>query len=235
MKHVKLFEQFIGEAVNPSAYVKAGKLGYNDQFLGRQSLSKTLSLDLGLNPKHEYGGGDWLGFDHVTLYATGGKKAGNILGDALTGKYTYDELKAAAADFLGIKESVVNEAKNPNPQMFADMFSETMADIEGSGKELSNENLLYMLERAWKVVAEQNNLRERGNALWSAFWDNKIKTDQKFMGKDLGQDAERFGNAAYGETAYHYDGMIECFGHVITELGLLNPAQWKKVKKSLEA
>ena len=111
MKHIKLFEQFISEAVNPAAYVKAGKLGYNDQFLGRQSLSKTLSMDLGLNPKHEFGGGDWLGFDHVTLYAAGGKKSGTILDDALTGKYTYDELKDAAADFLGIKESVVSEAK----------------------------------------------------------------------------------------------------------------------------
>jgi len=107
MKHIKLFEQFIGEAVNPAAYVKAGKLGYNDQFLGRQSLSKTLALDLGLNPKNEFTG-PWLGFDHVSLYATG-KKGGTILADALSGKYTYDELKAAAADFLGIKESVVKE------------------------------------------------------------------------------------------------------------------------------
>jgi hypothetical protein len=102
----------VNEAVNASAFIKAGKLGYNDQFLGRRSLSKTLSMDLGLNPKHEFGGGDWLGFDHVSLYASGGKKTGTILGDALSGKYTYDELKAAAADFLGIKESV-NEAVNP--------------------------------------------------------------------------------------------------------------------------
>ena len=135
-------------------------------------------------------------------------------------------------------ETFVNEAKNPNPVMFADMFSETMADIEGEvdyEQDLSNENLLYMLESAFRVVAEQNNLRERGNALFLAFMREKIKTDQKFMGKDLGQEAERFGNAAYGETAYHYDGMIECFGHVITEFGLLKPAQWKKVKKRLES
>lgn len=100
------FIETITEAANPSAYIKAGKLGYNDQFLGRQSLSKTLSLELGLNPKHEFGGGDWLGFDHTSLYATGGKKTGTILDDALSGKYTYDELKAAAADFLGVKESI---------------------------------------------------------------------------------------------------------------------------------
>jgi hypothetical protein len=106
-------ESIVTEAVNASAFVKAGKLGYNDQFLGRKSLSKTLSMDLGLNPKHEFGGGDWLGFDHIALYARGGKKTGTILADALSGKYTYDELKAAAADFLGVKESVeTNEELN---------------------------------------------------------------------------------------------------------------------------
>lgn len=112
MKHIKLYEEFtseLNEAVNASGYIKAGKLGYNDQFLGRRSLSYTLATDLGLNPKDEFSG-PWLGFDHVSLYAIG-KNGGTILDDALTGKYTYDELKKAAADFMGIKESVVNEAK----------------------------------------------------------------------------------------------------------------------------
>ena len=93
----------IEEAVNASGYIKAGKLGYNDQFLAKRSLSWTLSVDLGLKASDEFVG-PWLGFDHVSLYAIG-KKGGTILDDALTGKYTYDELKAAAADFLGIKES----------------------------------------------------------------------------------------------------------------------------------
>jgi len=132
-------------------------------------------------------------------------------------------------------ESFVNEAKNPNPVMFADMFAETMADIEESGQELSNENLLYMLERAFKVVAEQNNLRERGSALEWAFIREKIKTDTQYMGKDLYQDANIFGEAAYAETAFHYDGMVECFVYVLKEFGLLKPSQWKKVKKRLEA
>jgi len=92
--------------VNENKYAKAGKLGYNDQFLNkRRSLSKTLAVDLGLNPKHEFGGGDWLGFDHISLYATGGEKRGTILADALSGKYTYDDLKSAAAEFLGMNES----------------------------------------------------------------------------------------------------------------------------------
>ena len=103
MKHIKLYEEFaseVNEAVNASGYIKAGKLGYNDQFLGRRSLSYTLATDLGLDPKNEFTG-PWLGFDHVSLYATG-KKGGTILDDALTDKYTYDELKAAAAEFLGL-------------------------------------------------------------------------------------------------------------------------------------
>ena len=109
MKYTQTFESFVNvstetvnEAVNASGYIKAGKLGYNDQFLGRRSLSYTLSTDLGLNPKNEFGGGDWLGFDHVALYAAGGKNTGTILDDALDGKYTYDELKASASEFLGL-------------------------------------------------------------------------------------------------------------------------------------
>ena len=123
------------EVVNENKYASAGKLGYNDQFLDRRkSLSKTLSLDLGLNPKHEFGGGDWLGFDYVSLYATGGKKAGTIISDALTGKYTYDELKAAAAEFLGIKESKEIEEDNMDkaePKALAEMLAEL---YEGSCK-----------------------------------------------------------------------------------------------------
>ena len=104
----------VEEAVNASGYIKAGKLGYNDQFLGRQSLSKTLSLDLGFNKKHQFGGGNWIGFDHVSMYASG-SKGGTILDDALAGKYTYDELKAAAADWFGVKESEETEEVNENP------------------------------------------------------------------------------------------------------------------------
>ena len=99
------------------AYQRRRELGYNDQFHGDESLSYTLSLDLGMDPKNEFGGGDWLGFDHVSLYVNGGKKEGTILDDALTGKYTYDELKSAAAEFLGIKESV-NEAEVKSDEEF---------------------------------------------------------------------------------------------------------------------
>jgi hypothetical protein len=88
--------------VNASGYIELGKLGPNDQFLGRRSLSYTLSTDLGFDPKNEFGGGDWLGFDGVALYASGGKKEGTILYYALTYKYSYGELKAAAAEFFNL-------------------------------------------------------------------------------------------------------------------------------------
>ena len=131
-------------------------------------------------------------------------------------------------------EAFVNEAKNPDPVMFADMFAETMANLEASGQELSTENLLYILQRAWKVVAEENSLRNRVNALEFAFIREKIKTDRNFMGEALIEDAEAFGKVV-SEPEYYYDDMIECFGYVITEFKLLKPAQWKKVKNRLEA
>jgi len=136
--------------------------------------------------------------------------------------------------YVKLFEAFVNEAKNPDPVMFSDMFAETMANLEASGQELSTENLLYILQRAWKVVAEENSLRNRVNALEFAFIREKIKTDRNFMGETLIEDAEAFGNAV-SQPEYYYDDMIECFGYVITELGLLKPAQWKKVKKRLEA
>jgi hypothetical protein len=128
MKYIKhLDENFsddksaeLNEAVNASGYKKAGKLGYNDQFLGRRSLAWTLSTDLGLKAADEFVG-PWLGFDHKSMYAIG-KKGGTILDDALTNKYTYDELKKAAADFLGIKESVVNEQMDLEDELANEEF-----------------------------------------------------------------------------------------------------------------
>jgi hypothetical protein len=64
------YESKVNEAVNSKAYVKAGKLGYNDQFLAGRSLSWTLSVDLGLKATDQFVG-PWLGFDHVSLYAIG--------------------------------------------------------------------------------------------------------------------------------------------------------------------
>lgn len=149
------------EEVNENKYAKAGKLGYNDQFLGRRSLSKTLSLDLGLNPKHQFGGGDWLGFDHVSLYASG-KKGGTILDDALSGKYTYDELKAAAADYLGVKESEETEEVNENPAAaiaVASMLQEVYESCKNEAKEWAEDAHddhtveSYMCENAALVAA----------------------------------------------------------------------------------
>ena len=134
MKNNFVYESFgrFVESLNENKYASAGKLGYNDQFLDRrQSLSKTLSLDLGLNPRHEFGGGDWLGFDYVSLYATGGRNTGTILDDALTGRYTYDELKSTAAEFLGIKEST-NESEEMVSEAFSSMKLQSILTGAGS-------------------------------------------------------------------------------------------------------
>ena len=145
------FGEFV-ESLNENKYASAGKLGYNDQFLDRrQSLSKTLSLDLGLNPRHEFGGGDWLGFDYVSLYTTGGRKAGTILDDALTGKYTYDELKAAAAEFLGIKESVT-EAKSFSKSEL-ESTAQAVADARAKFKGIKTEVLEFEMNPAKGRVA----------------------------------------------------------------------------------
>ena len=91
--------------INIGRYQREGKLGHNDQFHGKHSLSFTLGIDLGLDPKNEFSGGDWPGFDGADLYINGGKKEGTVLADALSGEHTYDDLKSALAKFLGIKES----------------------------------------------------------------------------------------------------------------------------------
>lgn len=110
-------ESTINEKVNVGRYQREGKLGYNDQFHGRHSLSFTLGVDLGLNPDNEFGGGDWPGFDHKSLYVNGGKKEGTVLADALSGKYTYDDLKSALAKFIGVKESNEVNEKMSNAEL----------------------------------------------------------------------------------------------------------------------
>ena len=150
--------------VNPSGYVRAGKLGYNDQFLGRRSLSYTLSVDLGMNPDHEFSGGDWLGFDHVSMYVGGGKKEGTILADALKGKYTYAELKSAAADFLGIKESVgVDEGR---------AFAAAVNRAREAGEETFEFN-----GKEYKVTKKTKKINEEAIEIKEA----EIKSDEDFM------------------------------------------------------
>ena len=140
----------IGESLKSDikTYQRQKKLGYNDQFHGDKSLSYTLSSDLGMNPKHEFGGGDWLGFDHVDLYVNGGKKEGTVLDGALTGKYTYDDLKSAAAKFLGIKESkeIISEGdvakvSKKEIQFHLDQFEK--GNIEGEDLAQAIEEILY--------------------------------------------------------------------------------------------
>ena len=76
------------EAANE--FRKLGKLNYDDQFIGRMSLSATLAADLSLHDDV------WLGFDFIDLYATNcGDRSGTIVTSALNGKHTYDDLRKA--------------------------------------------------------------------------------------------------------------------------------------------
>ena len=156
-------------------YQRQRKLGYGDQFHGDQSLSYTLSLDLGMDPDNEFGGGDWLGFDHVDLYVNGGKKEGTILDGALTGKYTYDDLKSAAAKFLGIKESV----------------------NEGDIAKVSKKEIMFHLDAFEKGQIEAEDLRQaieeiigEGNAFGAARAEAIAKGDDKFKVGDEEYDVE---------------------------------------------
>ena len=156
-------------------YQRRRKLGYDDQFHGDESLAYTLSLDLGMDPANEFGGGDWLGFDHVDLYVNGGKKEGTILDGALTGKYTYDDLKSAAAEFLGIKESV----------------------NEGDIAKVSKKEIMFHLDQFEKGNIEAEDLRQameeilgEGNAFGAARAEAIAKGEDKFKVGEEEYDVE---------------------------------------------
>ena len=132
-------------------------------------------------------------------------------------------------------EAFVNEAK-VNTQDFADMFAETMANIEGEydyKQELSTEHLLYMLECAWSEVAEQNNFDEMVDKLGDAYVKFKIQRHTNFMNTSLRKEAEYFGANAYGATGYHLEGMVDCFCGVLEEFGLVKKPLVKKIRKFL--
>lgn len=115
MKYIKTFK--LDEAKYSRGYQKLGKLGYNDQFKSKVSLSKTLGEDLGFNPKKEFTEG--VGFDHINLYDV--KSGKTILDAALNGDYTYDQILDAAKAWYKKNESDdLNEAKKFKP---GDMWS----------------------------------------------------------------------------------------------------------------
>jgi len=127
MKYIKT----LNEAKYTSAFQKMNKLGYNDQISGRKSLSKTLGEDLGFDPKKEYAEG--VGFDSVSLYDV--KSGKTIIEDALSGKYTYDEILAKAKDWYKKNESVNENAKATAKEIFdelMDVNGEEIADMDKS-------------------------------------------------------------------------------------------------------
>lgn len=113
------------------------KLGYNDQFRGNTSLSKSLASDLGLDPNQPWTEG--IGFDDQTMYSVG-KPEGDIERKALSGKFTYAELLAIAKDHFGIKESAAaaedaEDAVTPAEDLEADL-KDSDAEIEDVSTEV---------------------------------------------------------------------------------------------------
>ena len=196
----------IGESLKSDIkiYQRQKKLGYNDQFHGDQSLSYTLSLDLGMNPKHQFGGGDWLGFDHVDLYVNGGKKEGTVLDGALTGKYTYDDLKSAAAKFLGIKESeeIVSEGdvakvSKKEIQFHLDQFEK--GNIEGEDLAQAIEEILY------GKLKEGDKVEDLGEEVTEA----EVKSDEDFKEYAFAVLQKAFGDKFEEEKAQEVvDGLL---------------------------
>lgn len=103
MKHIKEYHEII-ESRNARRFQNKGKLGYNDQFSGNVSLSKTIGDELGFDRKKEYSEG--IGFDGGSMYDV--KTSKNIVDDALGGKHTYDDLVKLAKEWYKKNESATN-------------------------------------------------------------------------------------------------------------------------------
>jgi hypothetical protein len=81
--YVETFESFTHDTTKrEKMFRKIGKLEYEDQFVGRVSLSKVLSEITG----HK------VAFDYISLYDNNSNSTKTIMDDALSGKYTFDEI-----------------------------------------------------------------------------------------------------------------------------------------------
>jgi len=132
-------------------------------------------------------------------------------------------------------EQFVNEAK-VNKLEFTDMLIETRAMIEEKynfEKNLSQQNLLYILVHAWNIIAEKNKLDKAVGLLHLAFEKFNIKTDPYFMKVELDKQGFNFGRHARHETGYNLQGMVDCFSYAMEDMPLLKPAEVKKIKKFL--
>jgi len=126
MKYIKSLELNENKK-NAKRFTNKGKLGYNDQFSGNISLSKTLSDEFGFDPKKEFSQG--VGFDSTMMYDV--KSGKTIIEDALVGKHTYDDLVKLGKEWYSKNESAdLNEAKKFKP---GDMWSNDF-DYDGMMK-----------------------------------------------------------------------------------------------------
>ena len=184
MKYIKT----LNEAKYTQAFQKMNKLVYNDQISGRKSLSKTLAEDLGFNPKKEYSEG--VGFDSVSLYDV--KSGKTIIEDALSGKYTYDEILAKAKDWYKKNESVDENAKSDAKEIFDELM-----DVNG-------EEIADMDSQEAMTILSRRGIRG-GKA-------NKIAKELLKMTSSIGEsltEAKKFKPGDKWSSDFDYDGMLK--------------------------
>jgi hypothetical protein len=175
MKYIKKFESINENKRNAKIFKNIGGLGPNDQFNSKVSLSKTLSDELGFDLKKEFSEG--VGFDNVSMYDTASSKT--IVGDALSGKHTYDDLVKLAKEWYSKNESVVNEAKKLGLGDKGVDYNDTVVEIIAMGnynkiakmfkKEMKNDAADYGFEDTAKgdyYLAKiiSNKLRARSSS-----------------------------------------------------------------------
>ena len=179
MKYIRDFDYIVENKRNAKRFKNKGGLMRNDQFSGNVSLSKTLSDELGFNLKKEYTEG--VGFDSTSLYDV--KSSKTIMDDALTGKYTYDEILAKAKDWYKKNESV-NEASGTiakGAYSFADYFGIPVSRLKGFKFDGTDdvEELHKVLGRASSNIKGTENIYKA-----SAVYEN-AKSDAKEIFDEL--------------------------------------------------
>ena len=218
MKYIKSLE--LNEAKYSKGYQKLGKLGYNDQFKSRVSLSKTLGEDLGFNAKKEYSEG--VGFDNTSLYdvATGD----TIMANALNGDHTYDDILDAAKTWYKKNESSeLNEAKGK--KLVSDLYKmdaqvDYLSDADDKTKKIwkkaginpddDNQIILYSYVNSWP---ETKKLLDKSKIKYKELEDPN-SAGESFIVFDVNEsadinEAKKFKPGDKWSNDFDYDGMLK--------------------------
>ena len=159
------------------------------------------------------------------MYAIG-KKGGTILDNALTNKYTYEELKAAAAKFLGIKESVdVNEAVSRSDKAVKDLEkqgsqidyledadSETKKIWKKSGVNTDDENTIILYSYVNDSWPETKKILKKHSVDFKELEDPNSAGESfiVFVNESIDlNEAKKFKPGDMWSNDFDYDGMMK--------------------------